>query len=365
MKVAIVEKGDLAEAERRLKSACEHMLCGHLPRPPRALLEDLALDPRALDPADFYGAGGAVATLENRTAQLLGKERGLFVINGVTAQLAALRSHATQAGSTIVAVPLKSHVDIDEQGALERVGGLTLVRLGRERPFGLAELEKVDEPIAAVVVELPLRRIGYQLPPINELHAVSAFCRSRGIALHFDGARIWEAAAGYGVDLSELAGLADSVYVSFYKGIGGLGGAVVVGSNLFVGSLLNWKIRFGGNLFTAFPYAIAAHAGLDTHLGRMESYVERARELARRLDARFLVTPAPPHVNAFQLILSGDPDTLAERNRAFAREHGVWLFNGFADAAASGKTVVEIVIGNAADNHSIEQSVEWIEAFAR
>lgn len=353
----------MTEEDRLLKLTCPHLVSGHRGASPRTLFRTLADHPAAGQAADFYGSGGAVAELETRVATLLGKERGLFVINGVTAQLAALKSHAGRAGRNAVALHPHSHVDLDEQNALERAAGIVPVRLGRHAPFGIADLEKVSEPLAAVVVELPLRRAGYLLPPLDDLRAISTFCRAGGIALHVDGARLWEAAAGYGVGLADLAALADSVYVSFYKGIGGLGGAVVAGTDAFIASLGGWKTRFGGNLFTAFPYAVAALAGLDSHLPAMPDYVERARALAGLLSARLLLTPFAPDVNAFQLLLPGSIGNLTERHRRFARSRGVWLFNILVEAPVAGHVTAEIVIGDGCRSHSAEQAAAWIEEF--
>ena len=312
------------------------------------------------------GAGGAVATLESRTASLLDKPAGLFFIKGVTAQLSVLRARCEAARTPNVAIHPMSHLDFDEANAIELVGGARAIRLGRHAPFGVAELDRVTEPLAAVVVELPLRRAGYLLPPIDELRAISDWCRMRAVPLHFDGARLWEAAAGYRIPVAALAALADSVYVSFYKGLGGLGGAVVAGTEEFLRSLAPWKTRFGGNLYTAYPYAIAAIDGLDRRLPRMTAYVDRARALAARLanNPALVVNPPVPQVNAFQLLLRGTPSALAERNRALARSRRIWLFNAFSEAAIDGHAIAEIVIGDAADHHKDDEVLDWMAEFA-
>lgn len=353
----------MTEEEQALRLGCSHILAGHKTVPVRGRLQALAAHPTAGRQPDFYGSGGAVSELEERTAKLLGKESGLFVMKGVTAQFSVLRRYAELAGTDNVAIHPLSHIDVDELNGLERVAGLAPVRLGGSAPFTLRDIERISDPLAAIVVELPLRRAGYLLPPLNELGAISAWCRSRAVPLHIDGARLWEAAAGYGIALDELASLADSVYVSFYKGMGGLGGAVVAGSADFIASLGTWKDRFGGNLFTAFPYALSALAGLDHHLPEMPQYVARARDLAARLSGRFLISPAVPHVNAFQLILPGTQRELAAQNRRFAEKRGVWLFNTFAGAPLADHTVAEIVIGDNSKNHTTEDAVSWIEAF--
>ncbi|WEK00223.1 MAG: beta-eliminating lyase-related protein [Candidatus Sphingomonas phytovorans] len=347
----------------QLKLGCIHLVSGHRPLSPPVLLTSLATRSDAATAQDFYGSGGAIAVLENRVADLLGKERALFFVNGVTAQLATLKQHAERAATSAIALHPLSHIDTDECGALERGAKLAIVRIGHVAPFGPDDLDAVNEPLAAVVVELPLRRAGYRLPELSHLRAISDVCRARGTTLHFDGARLWEAAAGYGIPVADLAALADSVYVSFYKGLGGLGGAIVAGTAEFVNALGPWKSRFGGNQFTAFPQALAALSGLDTHLPAMPRYIDRARALAARLAGHPIVNPATPDVNAFQLLLPGDPGTLMAQMRDFARHRGIWLFNVVREAPLAGHAMAEVVIGDGHATHSVEDAANWIEAF--
>jgi threonine aldolase len=355
----------MTDIDRELQASCRVRLSQHHPRRPAELLEMLAEHPAAAHPADVYGASGAASLLETRTAQLLDKPAAAFFIKGMIAQMSVIRAAAEQARASNIIVHPMSHIELDEQEALWRLHELRPIRLGRYAPFTSAQLDAVTEPIGAIVVELPLRRAGYRLPPLDELRAISSWSRSRGIHLHFDGARLWEAAAGYGVGLAELAALADSVYVSFYKGLGGLGGAVVAGDTDFVRSLAVWKTRHGGNLYTVFPYAISALAGLDAQLPRMPTYVERARALAQQLasDLRMIMTPRTPQVNAFHLLIAGDVETLTTAHRQFARERGVWLFNGFLESAMEGHAIAEVVIGDNSDDYETSEAVSWIADF--
>lgn len=349
------------------RAACSRFLSHHLPATPAAMLGRLAALAPDGEAADSYGAGGAVARLEARVAALLGKPAARFLIKGVTAQLAILNVHAERTGRRTVAIHPLSHLDHDEAGAIERVGGLRALRLGRTAPFSARDLDAVTEPLGAVVVELPLRRAGYRLPPLAELRAIAAVARVRGVPLHLDGARLWEAAAGYGVEVAELATLADTVYVSFYKGLGGIGGAMVLGETDVLAAMRPWQTRFGGDLYTAFPQALSALDGLDQQLPRMPAYVARARTLAARLaaDARLLVNPGTPDVNAFQLLLPGSPGDLESCHAALAQKTGVWLFGAFADAPVAGRTLVEVVIGSAADGYSDDEAVGWIDRLLR
>lgn len=351
--------------DRDIKQACSFVLSRPSAPPVAEVLASLAAHPAAADAVDEYGAGGAVARLEQASAERLGKDAGLFFIKGVTAQLCVLRAYADARACSNIAIHRMSHMDMDEAGAVERVTGLHAMRLGRSMPFTLAALQALTEPLAVVVVELPLRRAGFLLPPLDELRAISAWCRERSIPLHFDGARLWEAAAGYGVSEAELAALADSVYVSYYKGLGGLGGALVAGSSGFVESLKVWKTRYGGDLVTAWPQAISALDGLDRLAPRMSEFVDRARALAAGLDGipSLIVHPNPPQTNAFQVWLPGTPSALAERHRKFAMARQSWLFDGFSDAPLAGHAMAEIQIGPASDRYTIDQAVEAVRQF--
>lgn len=354
-------------ADGELKNACHWILSRQRATTASRTLENLASHAEADDAIDVYGEGGAVARLEQVTTSRLDKQAGLFFIKGVTAQLCVLRAYAEVRGCRNVVIHPLSHMAVDEAGALESVAGLQAIRLGRLVPFSAQALEQVTEPLAAVVVELPLRRAGFLLPAMEDLRAISDWCRERSIPLHFDGARLWEAAAGYGTSETEIAALADSVYVSYYKGLGGLGGAMVAGSKTFVDSLRVWKTRYGGDLFTAYPYAMSALDGIQRLAPRLPEFVERARALAAGLAAvsNLVVHPNPPHTNAFQIWLPGAPAALVKQHREFAADEKTWLFDGFSEAPLAGHSMTEIQIGPSSDEYSIEQAIVAVSEFVR
>lgn len=355
----------MTRQDRDIKQACQLILSRPLAPSAAETLLRLAKHPAAEDAIDLYGDGGAVARLEQVTRTRLGKDAGLFFIKGVTAQLCVLQAYAQRRGFRNVVIHPLSHMDIDECGALERAAGLTTIRLGRNPPFTVRALAALTEPLAAVVVELPLRRAGFLLPEIDDLRAISAWCREHDVPLHFDGARLWESAAGYGLSEAELAALADSVYVSYYKGLGGLGGAMVAGSPDFIDSLRVWKTRYGGDLFTAYPQAISALDGLEKLAPRLGTFVQRARALADGLSdiSGLTVHPNPPHTNAFQIWLPGTPAALTELHRQFATEYKLWLFDAFSEAPLAGHAMAEIQIGPASDHYAIDQAVDAVRQF--
>jgi len=299
------------------------------------------------DDVDVYGRGGPVAEVERRVADLLGKPAARWVSTGVIAQQVALRAWTERTGRAVVALHPLSHLDRDEGSAYERLHGLRPVRVGDLSPYTVEDLESAGETPGVVTVELPLRFAGLLLPPWDDLVAISHWCRGRGIPLHVDGARLWESAPHYGRSFAEIAALADSVYVSFYKGLGGLGGAALVGDADFLAECAPWLVRHGAQPYRSYPYALAALAGLDDRLPMLAGFRQRAIALAAAIggiDGVF-VTPQPPHINGFHVYLPGTPEALTERHLACAAEHGDWLFNQFWPAPAHGQSVVEIRVG--------------------
>ncbi|MGH2482711.1 MAG: threonine aldolase family protein, partial [Ktedonobacteraceae bacterium] len=210
-----------------LRASCQRFLSGHLPRTQRTWLAEMAASPLADLRLDSYNEGPAIALLEEEVAARLGKEAALFIHKGVTAQQMALRVWTDRSGKRAVALHPKSHIDLDERQAYERLHPIVGLRVGAEHhPFTLQQLQALHEPCGAIVIELPLRRAGYKLLPWEELVAISTWAHEEGIPLHFDGARLWECAPFYGRSYADIAALADSVYVSFYKGLGGLAGCI-------------------------------------------------------------------------------------------------------------------------------------------
>src|SRR5205823_12945610 len=125
-----------------------------------------------------------------------------------------------------------------------------------------------------------------------------------GVKLHLDGARLWEAREFYAPKtLAEIAALFDSVYVSFYKGIGALAGAMLLGSQDFIGEARVWRRRQGGTLVQLHPLVASAAMRFDDQLAKMPAYRRRAREFAAALAAidGVVVEPQPPEVNLFHV----------------------------------------------------------------
>lgn len=278
---------------------------------------------------DIYGAGPEIEALEAEVAALLGKEAAVFATSGKAVQLAALRVHADVRGCAVIAAHPRSHIVEDENDAIGTLWGLRVARVGTlVDPFTRAELAAIREPLAAVVVELPLRRAGYRVPAWDELNGLAVDAHARGAAFHLDGARLWETAPVYGRTLAEIAAPADSVYVSFYKGLGGLAGAALAGDAQTVAAARTWIARAGATLVRMAPYVASAREGLRSELPRMPEYYERASDLAALLRTfdDVMVSPDPPSCNAFVVHLEGERDALLAGRDWVRDQRGIVLF---------------------------------------
>ena len=334
-----------AEARR----GCTRWLVGHGDITPTAWLAEL-VDAATEPDLDRYGSGGEVEALEREVAQLLGTESAVFMPSGVMAQQAALRSWVERSSTDAVAVHGLSHFVLHERDALSQLHHLRVQLLTQEpRPATVADLDDLAGPLAAVSVELPLRDAGFLLPTWDELVAFTARARERGVPIHLDGARLWESQPFYDRPHAEIAALFDSVYVSFYKGLGGIAGAALAGSHDLVAQARRWQARHGGTLFSMLPYAVGARDGLRRRLPKMAAYGVRAQELAAGLDSLdgVRVHPNPPHTNAFRVFAELPVELLDEATLRIMETDRVALPSWWRPAEVPGWAMTELHVGDA------------------
>lgn len=307
---------------------------------------------------DVYG-DGVVAEVERRVAALLGMEDAAFFPTGTMAQQVALRCWAGRTGNATVALHPLSHPEVHERGALAAVSGLRTVHPTSAPRLPTAdEIRDFPEPFGTLMLELPLRDAGFVLPTWEELEAVVAAARERDAVVHLDGARLWECGPHFGRQLSQIAGLADSVYVSFYKSLNGLSGAVLAGPETLVEEARTWRHRYGGQVFQQYPAALSALLGLERELPRLPDYVAQAKVVAGALAEGFAgsgvpwfrVHPEPPHTHQFVVWLPYGAEALNEASVRQAEETGVTLFRKWFEGAAGaglppGVSFTEVTVG--------------------
>ena len=355
------------DADRILKG-CTRFLTHHYRPSPRQVLLDLA---ELADPdqqADMYGQGELIAGFEAEVAALLGKEAAVFMPSGTMAQQIALRVWCDRRGVPNVAMHPRNHLDRSEQHGYQRLHGLHGVLVGDpDRLLTFEELQAVAQPLGALLLELPQREIGGQLPAWDELVALTGWARERGIAAHMDGARLWQCASFYGRDYAEIAALFDTVYVSFYKDLGGLAGAALAGPADVVAEARVWQRRHGGNLIRLYPYVLSARKGLNERLGRIPSYRDKAREVAAALAAlpQVTVVPDPPHTNMLHLYLRGDRERLLAAALETSEETGVWLFDRLGASPLPDHHKLELTMGDAGLDLPTGEIVGLFEAVFR
>lgn len=325
-------------------------MSGQPPGSPGAAFAELArvCEELGIDEWDFYGDGGAVGRLEEDLVGRFGVAAAAYFPSGVMAQQAALRVHCDGAGARRVAMPDLSHLLVHEEDGPRILHDLEVVFLTRgfEAPTA-GHLHAVPGRLGAVLVELPLRDAGCLLPTWDELAELSAACRARGVALHLDGARIWEAQPWFDRPLAEIVAQADTTYVSFYKGLGGLAGAALLGSAELVAEARVWRRRLGGTTYRATAEAVSALAGLRGRLPLVSRTVAWARELAAALPGTLAVQPSVPQTNQFLLYATGEADAVNERTAAAIEQHGIGL-PAWTPTSQPGRIQAEVVVGPAA-----------------
>jgi threonine aldolase len=338
---------ELSLAEQAaLRSQCTVFLAGHGPVSAAGLLASIPADTAV----DRYGDGGVVTELEAEIAGLLGQPAAAFLPSGTMAQQSVLRVHADRRQRRTVLFHPMCHLHRHEGQGFQRLHGLTGRPVGdADRLMSLDDLTSVAEPPAALLIELPQRDLGGQQPDWADLQAQADWARRRGAAVHLDGARLWESAAGYDRPLREIAALFDTVYVSFYKGLGALAGCCVAGPADILSEVREWRHRMGGTLFGLWPNAASALSCLRLRLPLMPAYLAHAREIATALRdlAGVRVVPDPPQVPMMHLLLSTTPDRYAAAARQLAAQERIWTWPKAMTTGDPAVQRVELSVGDA------------------
>ncbi|MET9226091.1 beta-eliminating lyase-related protein [Lentzea sp. NPDC003310] len=304
-----------------------------------------------------------VRMLEERVAGLLGKPSALFFPSGTMAQQVVLRVHAERTGRRAFAGHPQTHLHVWENQGYNALHDLWFHPVGdRNELFGLDDLRAVKEPLAAVVFELPQRDIGGLLPDFADLAAQTAWTRQSGGAAHCDGARLWEAQTGYDATFAEIAALFDTVYVSLYKGLEGVRGAVLAGDEDTIGQAAVWRRRMGGAIVDAWPLAAIALMGMEANLPRMAEFKAHAQALAEAINADGFAHTVP-HVPATPLFHVHLPMSRHDAQRAaqhLLEETGIRLFLYARSNPDPGRSSFEVSVGLSGLEFTPREVVELI-----
>ena len=340
----------LPDEERlALRATCERTMWGHGLRTPAEMLAEISSLGSNELAADIYGSGGTVAILEEEVRTLLGKPAAVFMPSGTMIQQIALRIHADRRNRRVVAFHPTCHLELHEDQAYQRLHGLVGRPVGNaDALISLADLEEVHEPLAALLLELPQREIGGALPAWKDLKVQVNWAHERGAAVHLDGARLWACGPFYDRTPAQIAALFDTVYVSFYKDMGGTAGGMLLGEEDVIAQAREWRHRHGGTLPALWPEAAAALAGVRLRLPRVGQYVAHARAIAGALAFDGVaVVPDPPPTNMMHIYLRTTAADVIDGIRRLAAEDKLWAFSGSMPADVPGYRRLELSVGDA------------------
>ena len=311
---------------------------------------------------DVYGDDPTVNSLEERLAAMFGHEAGLFCPTGSLANQLAIRT-LVKPGEELL-VETRSHIVRAELGAAATFSGITT----RTWP-STDGLLKADDALAiahenagpylvstkAIAVENTHNFGGGTVQPIDEIAKLSSAAHARGIAMHLDAARIWNAHVASGVSFSGYGKHFDTISVCLSKGLGAPIGSVMLSTKERVAEARIWRKRYGAGMRQVGIIAAAAHYALDHNIDRLAEDHGRAKKIAIALAAidSSLVDPSKVHTNIVGLELSKIGITAADLT-ARCKEDGLWI-------SALGPHYARLVTHLDFDDAQCDQAIEILK----
>ncbi|MFP8873766.1 MAG: low-specificity L-threonine aldolase [Myxococcota bacterium] len=305
---------------------------------------------------DVYGEDPTVNRLQERAADCMGKEAALFVPSGTMANQSAIAAH-TRPGDVVLA-GRGAHILRFEAGAATAVSGIQIETLGVS---GLFTASEVSSAVAADDVHLPPTTLlalenthnsaGGLVWPMDELRDVTRTAHDHGMAVHLDGARIFNASVALRVEPREIATCFDSVAFCLSKGLGAPVGSLICGERDFIREAKRARQRLGGALRQSGVLAAAGLYALEHHVERLSEDHENAVRFANGLREVGIEPDATPETNIVMFRVA-DQKTFTRA----AHESGV-IINPFDRERMRAVTHLDVT---AAD---IDEAIERIARF--
>ncbi len=254
---------------------------------PSAEMRQVMMTARVGD--DVFGEDPTVNQLQEMVAKLTGKEAALFVTSGTQGNQVCINAH-TRPGEEII-VERGSHIFNYECGSPALLSGVQVYPIdGRQGVFTLEQVEQAVRPrnvhhpqTSLICIENTHNRAGGTIFPLEEMERIARFARERGLRMHLDGARLWNASVATGISIREYCQYFDSVSLCFSKGLGCPVGSIVVGDRAFIRRAHYYRKAYGGGLRQAGILAAAAMYAIENNLSRLEEDHRKARLLAEGL----------------------------------------------------------------------------------
>ncbi|HEX7050563.1 MAG TPA: GntG family PLP-dependent aldolase [Longimicrobiales bacterium] len=309
---------------------------------------------------DALGDDPTVKRLEERVAALLGKEAALFLPSGIMANQTAI-AVLTSPGTEVV-TDATGHIVDWEDGAPAQWSGVQLRTVPTQD--GLLSPDAVEAAIrppgplslrtSLICLENTHNAAGGRILPLETMRAIRRVAERRGVPIHLDGARLWNASVATGTPESAWAAEADTVMVTLSKGLGCPVGSVLAASRTLIEEAWRVRRRHGGGMRQVGILAAAGLYALDHHRDRLEEDHARARRLAERLENVPGIRVVPPETNIVMLDIERD-DLDADGLLARLAEQGV-LLSRFTDRRVRAVTHLDI------DDRAIERAADAVTA---
>jgi threonine aldolase len=283
---------------------------------------------------DVYGEDPSINRLQEMAAEMMDKEAGLFVASGTMGNLIAILSQCQRGDEVIVGK--KNHVFVHEAGGISALGGVHSCQLPNQ-PDGSLKLEDVAAAIRPDDLHEPVTRLVclenthngcggvFQTPVYTR--QMAEFAHARGLSVHLDGARIFNAAVAQGVKVGELAGPVDSITFCLSKGLCAPVGSVLCGSKPFIVKARRLRKMLGGGMRQAGILAAAGIVALERMVDRLTEDHARAKKLADglRLVPGLRLDPGTPATNMVFLSLKEDVECTTDELIKKLKECGVLI----------------------------------------
>ncbi|HUL29346.1 MAG TPA: low-specificity L-threonine aldolase [Thermodesulfobacteriota bacterium] len=292
---------------------------------------------------DVYGEDPTVNVLQQKVADLLGKEASLFVPSGTMANQLSIKSH-TEPGDEVI-IESSAHPYNFEGGAGAALSGIQFQCLKGLR--GILDASQVEENIRPadhhfaitrlVCLENTHNRGGGSIYPLEKMAEIYRLAKSKKLLVHLDGARLWNASVAARIKPREYAQWADSVSVCLSKGLGAPIGSLVAGSKEFINRAHRFRKMFGGGMRQAGIIAAAGIYALDHHIERLKEDHQNAKRLAVGLKEFEGVSIEPKHVETNIVIFD------VANTGMTAAEVGEAMRNQNVLVHAFGKTQIRLV----------------------
>jgi len=271
---------------------------------------------------DVYGEDPTINRLQEISAEMLGKEAGLFLPSGTMGNLIAVLSHCGRGDEVILGS--QAHIFHYEAGGISALGGVHSYQVPNQAD-GRILLEDIKPAIRGrdpheaitrlIALENTQNRCGGSVLPLDYTNQVGEFAKEHGLALHLDGARVFNAAAALSSSAKELASPFDSVTFCLSKGLSAPVGSVLCGSREFITKAHRLRKQLGGGMRQAGVLAAAGVIALETMVNRLGEDHIRAQKLAKGLtDVSGLVLDEDsPHTNMIFMSLADQVEYPAEK----------------------------------------------------